>query len=316
MKDIYFSIIVPCYKARFLQSCIESILSQTYKNFELILVNDASPEDIDCIVTHFNDKRIHYYKRKKNMGSRRLAENWNECLSYVNGDYVICMGDDDLMKPTCLQGYVDLMAIYPDLNVYHMRSLYIDQKGNSIDIQVGVPQWMSVYELMWMLTTKHYYTIIGDCCYKVSKLRQDGGWYVLPFAWHSDRISLLRASIEGGVASTSKIGFIFRISPYQISNALNVTDEKIRVWISIRKWYDNFLAQIPANEYDKIFYKIIKENISNFIDDNQQSDIDNSLRKRPWLIWKYAIFCRRKLGISSKLSRRLIMLFFYRLFVH
>lgn len=56
-----FSIIVPCYKEIFLKECIESILSQTYQDFELILVNDASPYNIKQIVEQFKDDRISYY---------------------------------------------------------------------------------------------------------------------------------------------------------------------------------------------------------------------------------------------------------------
>ena len=60
-----FSIIVPCYKEIFLKECIESILSQTYQDFELILVNDASPYNIKQIVEQFKDDRIRYYERSK-----------------------------------------------------------------------------------------------------------------------------------------------------------------------------------------------------------------------------------------------------------
>ena len=56
-----FSVTIPAYKARFLKECIESILAQTYKDFELIIVNDASPEDLTSIVKSFNDPRIRYY---------------------------------------------------------------------------------------------------------------------------------------------------------------------------------------------------------------------------------------------------------------
>lgn len=316
MKKILFSIIVPCYKSIFLRECIDSVLAQSFANFELILVNDASPHNLDNIVCSYDDPRIRYYKRKENMGSMRLAENWNDCLKYAKGDYVICMGDDDRMLPSCLQDYVSLIAKYPNLNVYHMRSSFIDEKGRVTDIQLGVPEWMSVYELMWMITVNHYFTMIGDCCYNTSALRQEGGWYVLPYAWHSDRISLLRAAKKSGVASTTKVGFEFRRSSFQISNALDVTDDKILIWKDIKKWYENFLSKEPEDKEDRIFYNKIRLNLNKFIDDNQQSDIDNNLRQHPWLIWRYVIFCRRKLGISSQLSRRLIMLFFYRLFVH
>jgi glycosyltransferase involved in cell wall biosynthesis len=62
--NIKFSVTVPAYKAQFLAECIDSILAQTYKNFELIIVNDASPQDLDSIVSKYDDPRIRYYRTK------------------------------------------------------------------------------------------------------------------------------------------------------------------------------------------------------------------------------------------------------------
>lgn len=82
---IKFSIIVPCYKDLFLDECINSILAQTYDNFELILVNDGSPYDLDKIIESYRDDRIRYYKREKGLGAKRLVENWNDCVKYAIG---------------------------------------------------------------------------------------------------------------------------------------------------------------------------------------------------------------------------------------
>ena len=122
-----FSIIVPCYKEIFLKECIESILSQTYQDFELILVNDASPYNIKQIVEQFKDDRIRYYERKQGFGARGLVQNWNDCLQYVCGEYVINMGDDDKLMPNCLSDYIDLMKKYPGLDLYHTRVAFIDE---------------------------------------------------------------------------------------------------------------------------------------------------------------------------------------------
>lgn len=85
--DIKFSVTVPAYKAQFLAECIDSILAQTYKNFELIIVNDASPQDLDSIVSKYDDPRIRYYKNKVGFGAEHVVGNWNKCLEYATGDY-------------------------------------------------------------------------------------------------------------------------------------------------------------------------------------------------------------------------------------
>src|SRR5690606_28530398 len=109
-----FSIGIPAFKARFLKECIDSILSQTFSDFELIIVNDASPENIDDIVKNYSDSRIRYYVNEKNFGAEQVVDNWNKCLSYALGDYFVLMGDDDLMMPNYLYEFSKLIDRYPN----------------------------------------------------------------------------------------------------------------------------------------------------------------------------------------------------------
>ena len=60
ITDIKFSVTVPAYKAQFLAECIDSILAQTYKNFELIIVNDELLQNWEGIVSKYDDQRIRY----------------------------------------------------------------------------------------------------------------------------------------------------------------------------------------------------------------------------------------------------------------
>ena len=144
-----FSILVPAYKDLFLKECIDSILSQTYADFELIIANDCSPFDIDGIVSQYTDDRIIYYKNERRFGAVELVKNWNQCLAHANGDYVICMGDDDKLLPNCLSDYVDLIKKYPNLDLYHMRTQVIDENSNIINIQEDRPDRESVYSIIW-----------------------------------------------------------------------------------------------------------------------------------------------------------------------
>jgi glycosyltransferase involved in cell wall biosynthesis len=99
-KPALFSIGIPAFKAKYLNECIDSILRQTYANFELIIVNDASPEDLETIVKSFTDSRIKYYCNDKNFGAEHVVDNWNKCLSIATGDFFVLMGDDDKCKLT------------------------------------------------------------------------------------------------------------------------------------------------------------------------------------------------------------------------
>jgi glycosyltransferase len=67
--------VLPVFKAKYLSESIDSILNQTMSDFELIIVNDQSPDDIDSIVFSFNDSRIQYDINEKNIGGTDLILN-------------------------------------------------------------------------------------------------------------------------------------------------------------------------------------------------------------------------------------------------
>jgi glycosyltransferase involved in cell wall biosynthesis len=85
---------MPIYEnSEFLEASILSILNQTYKNFEFIILDDGSTENIEKIVNVFNDSRIRFYKNEKNIG---LTKSLNICLDLVIGDIIARQDGDDI----------------------------------------------------------------------------------------------------------------------------------------------------------------------------------------------------------------------------
>jgi len=95
------SIIIPTYnRPIYLQRAIGSTLNQTYKNIEVIIIDDNSSQDILSIVNEFQDNRIKYYKNSINRGS---VFSRNRGLSICSGDYVNFLDDDDEILPTKIE---------------------------------------------------------------------------------------------------------------------------------------------------------------------------------------------------------------------
>lgn len=304
-----FSVIVPAYKNKFLAECIDSVLAQSYRNFELIVVNDGSPYDLDTIVRRYQDSRIHYFKREKGFGADRLVDNWNDCLAKADSEFIICIGDDDRLLPNCLNDYAQLIDEYPQKDIYHMRTELIDEQGTVTNLVKDTPTEMSVYQLMWMIMTQGYTTFIGDFCFRADKLREAGGFYRLPYAWHSDRISSFIAAKSNGIACSPKAGFQFRVSRWQVSGNIQSTDGKLQVWPVVKKWYESFLSAEPNNEEDDKYRRDCIRNLDAYISRNQYIDIHHDLKWHPWRMWHYAFTERKRLGISPSLSRHILLVF-------
>ena len=101
------SIIMPSYNtASFISKTIESVLNQTYKNWELLIVDDCSTDDTDEIVSKYNDKRIVYLKNEKNSGA---AISRNRALRNAKGKWIAFLDSDDLWHPTKLEKQIKFM---------------------------------------------------------------------------------------------------------------------------------------------------------------------------------------------------------------
>ena len=246
-----FSITIPAYKARFLDEAIKSVIAQTYQDWQLVIVDDCSPEDLKSIVEpYLADSRVEYYRNEKNCGAVDVVDNWNICLSHCTGDYVICMGDDDRLLPCCLEELSKTIDKYPELNVYHLQTEIIDESGKIIETLEERPEQEDVLSLMtkrWE-GRKQY---IGDFCYSRKHLNAFGGYYPLPYAWGSDDITLFRAALPSGIANVSRTGFQYRENQYSISLSHNDA-EKVATVLLQREWYQKAFAElIPQGVFPK-----------------------------------------------------------------
>lgn len=253
-----FSIAIPAYKKRFLSSCISSILEQDYTDFELIIVNDNSPEDLEEIIKQFDDKRIKYFKNEKNCGAENVVDNWNICLSYASGHYFVLMGDDDEMAKDYLSTFNNLINKFPNHNVYHCRSFIINEESNIVRLTPSWPEWESVYENMWHRMMKLREQYISDFVYKREFLVKNKGFYKLPLAWASDDITSFQAALDKGIIHTQEPVFCYRESDITISNS-DSAELKLYAIEKEENWYNEFLENFnPVNKQDKYFYESIK----------------------------------------------------------
>lgn len=253
-----FSIAIPAFKAKYLYEAISSCLAQTYKDFEIIVVDDASPEDLRSVVLKFDDSRLKYFRNEVNCGAVNVVDNWNICLGHCAGDYVICMGDDDRLTPDCLQEYSCLLNKYPRVKVLHALTVIIDENGERTKMVPMQPEYEDCMQLLWNHWTgcSQY---IGDFCYEIDTLRKDGGFYKLPLAWGSDVICSVRAAAYDGIANTQMPCFEYRESRYTISKGGNS-----RLKIETKKMEKQWLARfLKANEDDSVFFTNICKDFDN-----------------------------------------------------
>ena len=139
MNDLV-SIITPSYNtARFIAETINSVLAQTYTNWEMIIVDDCSKDDTDAVVSSFADSRIRYLKNEKNSGA---AVSRNRALREAKGKWVAFLDSDDLWEPTKLEKQIAFME-HNDCHFSYTNYREIDDDGVSLGTMWTGPKKIS-----------------------------------------------------------------------------------------------------------------------------------------------------------------------------
>lgn len=298
MCNIKFSIAIPAYKSKFLAKAIESCLRQTYANFELIVVDDCSPEKLEDIVSLYDDSRIRFFRNSQNCGAECVVDNWNICLSYCCGEWIICMGDDDMLMPNCLEKYAEAIDKYPSLDEFHARTRLIDENDLLLKILPDRADCESAYaNIIHRMEGRQQY--IGDFCYRIRRLREIGGFYKLPFAWGSDDITAYMCGCPNGVGNINEPTFCYRVNRYTISNSGN-EEKKLKALMLVDKWIEDFtLTQNPMTELQKFEINQIIRLRPKALSNMQSFVIENSIRRNGMNVLKW-LLVRRKYALSVK----------------
>ena len=115
MRNPAVSFLVPCYRlAHLLPECVNSILGQTCGDFEVLIMDDCSPDNTAEVAGSFRDARVKHIRNETNLGA---LPNYNKAISMSRGKYVWLISADDYLKcPYVLQRYVELMDAHPQVN--------------------------------------------------------------------------------------------------------------------------------------------------------------------------------------------------------
>lgn len=176
MSDLV-SILTPTYNAeKFIQATIESVLNQTYQNWEMILVDDGSTDQTVLIIEEFaqKDHRIKLFKLSENRGNGFAR---NAALEKAAGKYIAYLDADDLWFPEKLEKQIHFLK---SNNSYFTFSFYdsIDEEGNNLNRRVESPNPLTYKELFFCnyvgnLTAVYDADYFGKIILETSQKRQD-----------------------------------------------------------------------------------------------------------------------------------------------
>jgi glycosyltransferase involved in cell wall biosynthesis len=156
------SVIVPNYNhAQFLRQRLESIFSQTYQDFELILLDDASTDQSQAILNQYAaDRRVQTHFNTINSGSP--FKQWNKGLSLAQGEYIWIAESDDYADPLLLEKLVEQLDQDPSIGVAYCQSWKVDRNGNLLSSlaewteNLDSTRWQSDFRNFGIQECEHY----------------------------------------------------------------------------------------------------------------------------------------------------------------
>ena len=215
-----FSVLLPTRNGgKYLKSCIESVLSQDYKDMELIVFDNANTDNTAEVVNSYsNDKRLKYYRTDSVVS---VTDNWNNALKKSSGDYVLMMGDDDFLLP----GYFDTLDKtikendFPDgISYFGYSFIYPDAVDNTVGYYSD-PHYD--YEKKLIDSGKTTKNQLKSIVYDMFKFKNRVPLNTLPHIWSRKVINRVD-------------GELFR-PPYPDHFALNAIFIKANTWVFCKK---------------------------------------------------------------------------------
>lgn len=123
-----FSIILPVRNGgSYVKECVKSILSQTYTDFNLIVLDNASTDGTLEWIRSFKDDRIVIHPSSQSLS---IEKNWARIITVPKNEFITCIGHDDILLPGYLHEMNELIQAYPDASLYQTHFNFIDAKGD------------------------------------------------------------------------------------------------------------------------------------------------------------------------------------------
>jgi glycosyltransferase involved in cell wall biosynthesis len=237
------SVLMPVYNAeRFLLAAINSILNQTFKDFEFIIIDDGSTDRSLDIIGKFKDERIHVISLGNNNGITAVL---NLGLNHVRGDYVARMDADDIALPDRLAKQVEFLDTHADNVAVGSRVLLIDPDGWPI-------RPFSEHTSHQAIDQAHLCGEGGSAiCHpsvlmRTQAVKQIDG-YRTKFRSAQDIDLFLRLAEIGLLANLPEIFLKYRMHPKSIGHSRNI-EQKQSVRLAIAEAYERRGIPLPMND--------------------------------------------------------------------
>ncbi len=248
MDDSLVSIIVPCYnKAKFLSETLDSVLHQTYQNWECIIVNDGSKDETESVALLYceKDARFRYYY-KENSG---VCDTRNFAITHSCGNYILPLDADDIIEESYLEKGVAVLDSDNDVEVVYGKAVFFGHLNGRIDLKP--------FKYSTLLMENVFYSTV---LFRKSQFESVGGYNVnMHDGWEDWDLMISMLNEHSKVVKLPDLCFYYRILPD--SRERSITEEqKEKLFLQI---YENHKDVYDYYFPNPIRYVFINQQLRN-----------------------------------------------------
>lgn len=272
MNHPLVSVIMPVYNSeKYLKEAIDSVLSQSYSNIELVIVNDGSKDSSKQIIKSYNDSRIQYVENESNGG---IVYSRNKGLSHSKGEFVATLDSDDIALRERISMQVDFLQNNPEYGMCGTFYRTIDSQGNylaKVQFPTGNTDIIS-------------HLLIGNCfCNSTVMIRRDIALdlkYREKFDIVEDYELWYRISKRAKLANLPQVSVLYRVHGTNIS-AARLDDMLARLKKINEEVIQDLKLEYTGQELE-IHANMLNRNVEYFKDPVNLSGLEN------WIIRFYS----------------------------
>lgn len=247
------SIILPNYNSkRYLKETLESVLNQTYQNFELIVIDDASTDNSMEIVKSFGDERITCIRSDIN---RQVAYTANLGMKLAKGEYIARIDSDDIWNPKKLEIQLSYMEEHPETGACFTRVNVVDENS-----EIANKKYQTIYDLFEKaknMSQKEWLELFlaeGNClCHSSALMRRSvfkniGGFYNVAYVGAEDYELWVRMIIRYPIHLLDERLVMYRWEEHSTTKISALTTEKVYAAINLQMMVKSQLLDYMTDE--------------------------------------------------------------------
>ena len=237
MKNILFSVLIPVYNvSEYLGECIESVLNQTYQNFEIILADDGSTDNSPAICDEYaqKDSRIKAFHKE----NERLMMTRRFSIKKATGDYILFLDSDDYWEPDLLEKINSTITEHNcDMVVYRYKSIYDNKVVNAKRVYEGTTvfdkdkieefykKFLSCNDMnpLWIKAVKREVVLKDETDYSQYKsviVSGEDAFQSIPLIVNSEKIAYINEFLVNYRIRENSISRTFNVKKFQCADAI------------------------------------------------------------------------------------------------